>query len=208
MSYYSEFYFDSDKNIILPFDFFNTFPRENSPETQVLLDEQKQLSVLSEDVMTVKQSKRLDELDKLLKHIDINSLNFSTNPYKNKYGFNCIETHSCVIASNFIEQDRDYNFALVVSMDGEVEIVRTLTSDTIVLFEKNENGYVLKSLAGAKSNNSWVEDKFLDLIYELQLSTTIKDAGNEEIGFVFEDGVQDENDLEADRIYINGVLQK
>lgn len=48
----------------------------------------------------------------------------------------------------------------------------------------------------------------MDLIYKFNLSITLKDGGNEEIGFVFEDGVENENELETDRVYVNGVLKK
>ncbi len=206
MSYHSDFYFDDDKKIILPLDFFNGLPTENSTEIKLLLEEQKELSSLSDDVMTVKQSKRLEELGNMLYCKDINAKYFSTTPYKNKYGFNCIETTSHTIAGHFIEQDINLNFALISS--NGVEIVKTFTEDNVIIFEKKENGYVLKSLNGSKSNNSWVEDKFIDLIYKLKLSVTVKDAGNEEIGFIFEDGVEDKNELESDRIYIDGILQK
>lgn len=110
MSYSSEFYFDDDKKIVLPFDFFNGFPTENSEEINLLLQEQKDLSVLQEDVMTVKQLKRLEELEKLLYSKNINAKQFSTEPYKNKYGFNCIETNSHVIGSLFLRQNREVNF--------------------------------------------------------------------------------------------------
>lgn len=206
MSYLSDFYFDDDKKIILPLDFFNGIPSENSPEIKLLLEEQKELSSLSEDVMTVKQSKRLEELFKLLYCKDVNEKHFHIEPYKNKYGFNCMETTSHTMAGNFIEEDRNLNFALICSNGNE--IVKTLTDDSEVIFLKNDNGYVLKSLNGSLSNNSWVEEKFLDLIFNLKLSVTVKDAGNEEIGFLFRDGVDDEKELEPDRIYIDGFLQK
>lgn len=199
MSYYTDFYLNDNTQIILPLDFFSNPKSVVSNELINLIKEKETLSKLDEDSMTVKQFKQLKTIEDMIFQIK-NEQNLFTN----KYGYNCFITDDFYKIHSFIDEDKFKNFVLFDN--GEKITVYTKACEAYIIFEKNDIGYILKNLDGTISNNSWVQDKITDLITTFELTVTIKDAGNEEIGYIFQDGVDDESDLEDDKVYVNGKL--
>lgn len=201
MGYVTDFYLDDNRKMVLPSDFFND---NNEPKVNIklneLLKEKDELSGLSEDVITLKQYKRLKNLEKEISLLDTNDENFSLT-YKNKYGYDCLESNSFSDIEIFLDENRENGFALIRKKNSI--FVYTSGYEGMIVFEKTNNGFVLKELDGTKSNNGWVQEKIEDLIVKFELTVTIKDGGNEEDGFLNEDGIDDEN-LIKDIIYVNG----
>lgn len=214
MSYVTDFYLADNSTIVLPLDFFNTtdvsndFTKNNNENISFLMKEKEELSSLNEDVMTLKQYKRLKEIENELTTLDKNNKNFYIK-YKNKYGFNCLESNVFSDVEIFLDEDREKGYALIrrISQNVESICVYTSGSDNLIKFVKTDNGYVLKELNGTKSNHGWVREKIEELIYKFSLTATIKDAGNEEDGYENEDGI-DEEKLDSDAVFINGIRQK
>jgi len=194
MGYYSDFDIVDFKTIKLPKDFVPNIVNETNEEEQDKLKKRiTELSKLSEDEMTVKQFKELNNLKEQIRNIKNDTIKDIETT--NKYGFKVIISNTHLRNDRSCD-DNDFicigNYLYTPSSEGE-----------FITFKLIDNEYVLTDLGYTQSNYGWVEEKIEELIKLFALTTTILDCGDEEYGFENEEGCERELNHKH---YKNGVL--
>jgi len=184
MSYYTAFKIEETTQIQIPSDFLNHFQPQKENTSR-----KKYLETLSDDIMTVKEYNELQTIIKKEKEIIINL----------KGNFKITNNYDIFSKTDFDTRLFYYNIE-------EDTITLNIGDGEVLELYLDEDFFVGDGELYSKSNHSWVEEIIIELIELYSVSCTIEDLGDEEYGFVYEEGC--ERELKSAKVYMNGVLQK